>query len=214
MQHTHTKSGWWAFSLKFTPFIIVLIFILGCQSAAEKNLWFIDCDKGDFDQCGYKDAAGNIKINYGKYPLCFTDTFKTYAIVLRPDIGYIGINKKEEILYKVLPYDNGPDYVEDGYFRIIENLKIGFVDAATGLVKIPPTYTAAMPFHNKYAPVCPDCIIQKDGEYNLWVGGKWGLIDKKGKIVVEPEFDSIVEIGADNRVKVREGIYEKWIDIK
>src|SRR5690349_1814153 len=63
---------------------------------------------------GYKNLHGEIIIPAGKYSFCFTDTFRTYAIVTSPKMGFVAIDRKENILYSVFPFDNGPDYVEDG----------------------------------------------------------------------------------------------------
>src|SRR5689334_17678782 len=66
---------------------------------------------------GYKNLHGDIIIPAGKYSFCFTDTFRTYAVVSLPSKGFVAIDRKENILYSVFPFDNGPDYIEDGLFR-------------------------------------------------------------------------------------------------
>ncbi|MCB9300882.1 MAG: WG repeat-containing protein [Lewinellaceae bacterium] len=146
-------------------------------------------------------------------PVFFSDTSKSYTIVLKPDIGFVAVNKKGETLYEVFPYDNGPDYPSDGYFRIIDKGKIGYADEETGAVRISPQYAAARPFENGYAAICPGCESQKDGEYSSWVNGKWGLIDKNGKVVIKPRFEEILEISKDGRVLAVEGGEEKWVKL-
>jgi len=43
---------------------------------------------------GYKDPEGKIVIQAGVYAMCFTDTFRTYAIVALPEGGFIAINRQ------------------------------------------------------------------------------------------------------------------------
>ena len=87
------------------------------------------------------------------------------------------------MLYEVLPFDNGPDYVGEGVFRIIENNKIGFADARTGKIVIPPQFDCAFPFENGTAKVSTDCTSQMNGEHEIWESEKWFYIDKTGKTV-------------------------------
>jgi hypothetical protein len=131
---------------------------------------------------GYKNANGAIVIASRKYLMCFTDTFKTYAIVAT-DGGYIGIDRQENVLYKVFPYDNGPDYAPDGLFRITENNKIGFADAATGAIVIQPLYECAAAFNEGSAKVSYACTAQPIGEYFTYHSNNWFYIDKTGKKV-------------------------------
>ena len=83
------------------------------------------------DTYGYKNLKGDIVISAGTYSFCFTDTFSTYAIVALPRKGFVAIDRKENILYTVFPFDNGPDYVKDGLFRIMKDDKIGYANATT-----------------------------------------------------------------------------------
>ena len=48
---------------------------------------FVDTVKGE---CGYKTLEGDVIIPSGKYSNCYTDTFKTYAIVAITHSGKIG----------------------------------------------------------------------------------------------------------------------------
>lgn len=141
------------------------------------------------DEHGYKNQKGDTIIPSGKYAICFTDTFKTYAIVLKSYSGFVAIDRQENILYQVFPFDNGPDLISDGLFRIIENSKIGFANALTGKVIIKPQFDCAWPFKNGVAKVSMDCAKVPDGEYSTWVSDKWYYIDKSGKKVNKPAVD-------------------------
>lgn len=204
-------------SLLPTPLTLMLSGILlltACTQKPAEDIWVLDCKDEASRGCGYIDQQGRTMIDYGKYPMCFTDTFKHYAIVAAPIEGVVGINKSEDVLYEVFIYDNGPDYPSDGYFRIVQDEKIGYADVQTGEIKIDPAYPAARPFQNNYAAVCPTCEEVKDGEYTSWVNGKWGLIDKGGKMVLAAEYDNISEISPQGEALVIVEGEEKWIKIK
>ncbi len=138
---------------------------------------------------GFINSTGDTVIPPGKYSYSYTDTFRTYAIVLYPGKGWVGIDRQENILYSIYNFDNGPDYVNDGYFRIVAGNKIGFANAATGLIAIQPIYGCAWPFENGVAKVSVECHSEpahKDSEYHVFVGKIWIYIDKQGKEVPAP----------------------------
>lgn len=194
--------------------LLGLLLFSNCSDNSGGNIWVLDCKEGTTESCGYVNQEGEVMIDHGKYAMSFTDTFDHYAIVVKQDEGIVAINKAEEVLYKVFMYDNGPDYPSEGYFRIIEDQKIGYADARTGEIKIAPTYTAARPFVHDYAPVCPDCESIKDAGHSKWDNGKWGLIDKSGQVAVEAAYDEIREISAEGKALVVLEGEEKWIAIQ
>lgn len=133
------------------------------------------------DECGYINQKGEVIIPLGKYERCSTDTFRTYAIVVvSGERRIVAIDRQENVLYEVFLFDNGPDYVSDGLFRIIENNKIGFADSLTGEVVIQPQFVCALPFENGVAQISSDCT-QTGGEHSTWVSDNWSYIDKTGK---------------------------------
>ncbi|MEH2495935.1 hypothetical protein V1294_002414 [Bradyrhizobium sp. AZCC 1678] len=83
--------------------------------------------------------------------------------------------------------DNGPDYFEDGLARSRVGGKIGYIDRKLNLV-IPARYDGAYPFRDGVAVVCTACTIEYDrtvteGERSWYVGGQWGRIDRRGRVV-------------------------------
>ncbi len=92
----------------------------------ENGNWF--SVHNDKDEYGYADRNGTIRVPYGKYSICYTDTFKTFAIVTAHNRDFVGINKKEKILFEIFPFDNGPDEVSEGLFRIVQGDSIGFAN--------------------------------------------------------------------------------------
>ena len=175
------------------PSIIILfsLFILAsCNHAApavRANDYLVVFNDTVTDGYGYKNANGDIVIAAGKYAMCFTDTFKTYAIVVKPDSGFIAIDRQENVLYKVYSFDNGPDEASDGLFRITENNKIGYANSLTGAIVIQPQFKCAWPFEEGKAKVSNDCKTETDGEHSAWVSDNWFYIDITGKTVAAPK---------------------------
>jgi hypothetical protein len=157
------------------------------QSNSNKSkdylILFTDTTKGEY---GYKNQKGETVIQLGKYSFCFTDTFRTYAIVADKNFGFVAIDRQQKVLYKVFPFDNGPDYPADGLFRSITNNKIGYADEATGKVIIKPQFDCAFPFENGVAKVGLNCTTHAAGEHHYWSSNNWLYIDKKGLKVKPP----------------------------
>ena len=86
-------------------------------------------------------------------------------------------------------FDNGADYFEEGLSRTIANGKFGFINQQLETV-IAPQFDFAYPFEDSKSMVCQGCQQQKEtnGEHTMIVGGKWGVIDKKGDIIVPLEY--------------------------
>jgi len=162
--------------------LISIGFSLTSFSQTQKNndylISFVDTVK---DEYGYKNQNGDIVIPLGKYSICFTDTFRTYAIVLKSHSGFIAIDRKENKLYEVFPFDNGPDYISNGLFRILKDKKIGYADSTNGKIIISPQFDCAYPFKNGLAKVSNNCRTKLDGEYHIWLSDNWYYIDKTGK---------------------------------
>lgn len=159
----------------------------GRSSGSEEVLVLFGNEAGD--AYGYKNLRGEVVIPAGKYAMCFTDTFKTYAIVADAQKGMIAIDRQEKLLYKVFPYDNGPDDVSNGLFRIIDGDKIGYADAASGKIVIKPQYPCAWPFENGTAKVATNCRTETYGgeEHSTWESDQWFYINTKGEKVPAPE---------------------------
>lgn len=167
--------------------LLLLSGLAGCGPFVKNNDYLVSFNDSIKDESGYKNQNGEIAISSGKYAVCFTDTFRKYAIVVKPNSGFVAIDRQENVLYKVFPFDNGPDEPSDGLFRILENNKIGYADSATGKVVIKPQFDCAWPFDNGVAEVSTDCKAQPDGEHSIWVSDHWYYIDKNGKKVEKPK---------------------------
>ena len=174
---------------KYIVLIGLIIFIQACSTSqngkkqAEKDSFWLRVETDEGLQ-GYISPAGDTVIEFGKYNHCFTDTFRTYAIVASEKKGLIGINRAEKQLFEVFVYDNGPDYVEDGLFRIKEGEKIGYANTS-GEIVIPPQFICAFPFQNGKAKVALNCTTKQDGEHRFWESDNWFFIDKSGNRIEE-----------------------------
>lgn len=132
------------------------------------------------DSFGFVNKAGEWRIPLGKYQHSFTEEFLHYAVVVSEGGKLVAINSADELLYEVAPMDNGPDYSEDGLFRILVEGKYGFADSETGEIRIAPKYKCAFPFEEGKAKVAYNCEFKKMDEYTLMESDSWIFIDTKG----------------------------------
>jgi hypothetical protein len=167
----------------FSLFLLLYNLTTFAQSKG-KDYWlsFVDTAK---NKCGYLNQNGDTVIQSDNH-FCFTDTFKTYAIVLNKNSQFIAIDKQQNVLYNVFPFDNGPDYPSDGLFRVVKNNKIGYADEITGKVVIKPQFDCAFPFENGIAKVGFNCVNHAEGEHYYWTSDNWSYINKKGVKVKPP----------------------------
>jgi hypothetical protein len=136
--------------------------------------------KPETDEYGFRDKSGKMVIDFNKYPIIFTDTFRSHAIVLKSTKGFVAIDRNERVLYQIFPYDNGPDYPSEGLYRILENGKIGYADL-NGKIIITPQFTCAFPFEGGKAKVSNSCTKHMKGEHSYWKSEEWFYINRKGK---------------------------------
>lgn len=165
----------------------------------------------------YVNRSGDTIIPPNKYFMAYTDTIKTIGFVSKKGEGVIAINTNDEKLFKVYPFDNGPDYVKEGLFRMVgENGLIGFADM-NGKIVISPQFDNITPFFDGLAAFCEDCLYKAKNDdpkvRGVRIKGAWGFVDKKGDIVLEPQFDQ-VNFFENGRCKVWKNGREYYIDKK
>jgi hypothetical protein len=170
----------------------LLILLLGFLALAscqhKKEDYLIKVFKGEVDEIGvesgYRNSQGDTVIPLGKYYYCFTDTLRDFAIVWEKKGAaagsLIGIDRQEKKLFDVFWFDNGPDYISEGLFRIQKNGKIGYANEK-GEIIIEPQYACAFPFEQGKAKVAFTCKTIPDGEHQSWESENWLYIDTKGK---------------------------------
>lgn len=155
-------------------------------SGQQETDYLIKCYQGKFDEfggrSGYINSQGDTVIPMGKYDYCFTDTLKTFAIVMKKNGKPVAIDKNDNELYEVFWFDNGPDYISDGLFRILINGKIGYANTE-GKIIIKPQYDCAYPFEEGKALVSLKCQTIQDREHFIWKSDNWFHINKKGRVI-------------------------------
>lgn len=96
--------------------------------------------------------------------------------------GYV-YDRKGNFLYRPFLYDNGADYFSEGLTRFVKNGKIGFADRS-GKTVIAAEHDFVSPFNYGYASFCDGCSWEKtESEHKSIVGGTWGMMNAKGKVV-------------------------------
>ncbi len=132
-------------------------------------------------------------------------------IVYREGQGFVALDPRGRPLFRVFPFDNGPDYPSEGLFRIIEDGKIGFADEQ-GRVVILPRFDAALPFSDSLAAFCEGCSEKAVGEHKMWSGGKWGFIDRRGAVVIPARYRRIIRPFEHGTARVLEDGAEIFIN--
>ncbi|PJZ44899.1 WG repeat-containing protein [Leptospira brenneri] len=165
-------------------------FLLFCLSLYSQSNLPISFEENNL--YGFKNKSGKVIIK-PQYQHTMDFTKELVSFVVYENKWYC-IDTKNNKLLEAFNYDNGPDYYSEKLARFIENKKFGFFDSRCKK-QIPATYDFVFPFEKGYSIVCNGCEIQSDGdEHSRIVGGKYGIIDRKGKIVLPVEHDSIDSI--------------------
>ncbi len=175
---------------------------------------FRKCDVTEIgNSCGYYTINGEEIIAKGKYEICLTDTFAAMARVFHPKKGFVGINQKEEVLFKI--YDNGvhADQPFEGIFRITDGGNIGLADL-NGNIIVPTKYSGLFGFENGFAVFCDGCYREYEGEHVDWLGGKWGALDKTGKEVIPAIYDQPFSFTREGTAQVQLNGEEITIDMQ
>lgn len=109
---------------------------------------------------------------------------------LYTDHGMFYVSKSGDVV-RTFFFDNGADHFKEGLTRTIKRQKFGFINKELKVV-ILPTYDFAFPFQNGKAVVCNGCKEEKEehGEHMKIVDGKWGVINKEGKVIVPLVYDA------------------------
>jgi len=173
-------------------FIAILFIFLSLVSKGQRSqgylISFVDTSNGN-ESYGFKTPKGKVVIP-AKYDIVATDKFYTFAFVY-DHRGWVGINRQDSVLLKPFIFDNFPDDEREGLFRFVEDGKMGFANSR-GQKIIPAHFDFVEPFKKGYAAFNNGGHKEQKGEHWLWKGGLWGFIDKKGNVVVEPQFSSFI----------------------
>ena len=190
--------------LKQTVFLFIIFIAGACSSsrnATSERSNYHDlsvCTKSDTltrifkgemyelsDTCGYINLLGDTIIPINKYTHCFKEVVVNFAIVSYEN-KLIAIDQNENVLFDIYLFDNGPDYIQSGLFRVVRDGKIGYADK-NGQIIIAPRYSCAFPFENGKTKVAYKCTQKQNGgtEYEKSRSMRWFYIDKKGQNTTE-----------------------------
>lgn len=112
--------------------------------------------------------------------LSYTDGLATIAF--GPGWHY---RRRDGRMALMVSFDNGPDPFEQGVARARIDGHLAYVDRRLR-VRIRTAFDQGTPFEHGRATVCAGCVEQRidQGEHSILTGGRWGVIDRRGRIVV------------------------------
>lgn len=182
--------------MRFFILIAMTLVALSCATSkhADKSSSETFEKKGDKDkkesvliqvsdtECAYVNLNGDTIIAANAYQMCFADTIKYFGAFLTHDNTFVGVDPNNQVLFEIFQYDNGPDYISEGLFRIVLEDKIGYANER-GEIVILPKYACAFPFENGKAKVALECTKIQQGEHTQVNAEKWIYIDNQGNIV-------------------------------
>jgi hypothetical protein len=162
-------------------------------------------DKGKW---GYLDKRGRISIEPQFYSA--SDFSDGLAEVLTESKGLLFIDKTGKFVFKTEhncgKFREGLAIVMVGDFTT-KDIQFGFMDMS-GKIVIEPKFSYADYFSEGVARVCIGGKVQWDGFTPIEVGGKWGYIDKSGKMVIKAQFDGNADCEDAN---FSEGLAVVWV---
>jgi len=155
-------------------FLTIQILMLGAAGFAQQKrtdflVSYTIKSKGN-ELMGYKTRAGKIVIPAQFIPDFGNDTLYERTFVVKPKAGLQGIDRTGKVILIPFIYDNGPDYMQEGFFRFVENSKIGFADENWKKV-IPAVFDFVEPFKNGVAKYTLGGHKIMDGEHWYWSEG-------------------------------------------
>jgi hypothetical protein len=136
---------------------------------------------------GFQTTEGAVVLK-PQYEQVFQDTLRRMALVVKAG-KIVGINRKGAVLLHPFIYDNGPDYVVEGVFRMVENEKMGFA-TLDGSVIIPAIFDFVTPFEQGLAAYILGGakVYDKNNEHWEWGGGhEKGYVNQLGQLFSEVE---------------------------
>ena len=188
--------------------LLLLALLYGFVNSVYAQTLFLREEGGKY---GYIDAQGKAVVPF-VYDFAYTDEFSDsiafVCVIADNHVKIKAINRKNERLFTVFMFDNGPDYVNEGVFRIVDDSTglMGFGNMA-GDIAIKPQFFFVTPFSDGFASFNEGgkiVAINESDRHSFIDGGKWGFIDIWGNIVFPAIFDS-ASIFADGKAKVTIG---------
>jgi WG containing repeat len=123
---------------------------------------------------GFRDGKGRVVIA-AQYNHVYEFSPYGIAAVVDATHPFLFIDASGKVLAQAFAYDNGPDYFQEGYARIVDpDKKVGFV-TERGAIATPPRFEAAASFCH--------------GKAEVEIDGETYFIDKHGNKTTPPPLD-------------------------
>jgi hypothetical protein len=166
--------------------ILITLLLVSFSSQADESCFYPSkIDGGDlsrFDDCGSIEGDS---IKLGKEHndnIVFNEKGLACLILSNNEVFYIHKNGNSQ---RSFYFENGCDYFKDGLSRGIINGNMVFIDEQLE-VALNPGFELIAHYDYGHSVVCNGPFSEeKQGEYTFRRGGKCGLIDRQGKLVVE-----------------------------
>ncbi len=190
---------------KFTSVLLGITF-LGICSAQAKLVPYEDPATKLF---GLKDDKGKVIVE-PQFTMVGKSAEGETLIPVIKNGTFLRLDQNGQVKFEAVFFDNLWDYYEEGLSRFLkDHVKVGFHDSQ-GNVVIKPEYDFATPFKEGFSKVCNGCYayypkspkfqpLSSSGllgvtiqeEFMDIAGGKWGVINKRGEIVVPLKYDTL-----------------------
>ncbi|MCC7303643.1 MAG: WG repeat-containing protein [Bacteroidia bacterium] len=191
----------------FCPILLLTLLYCSCETPVQQNEVSGDRKPEVFEKdgkYGFRDSLG--VIIPARYDFAY-DFDTSLVTAVTDSSGWSIIDRKGNYLLTPVVYDNGPDYFEEGLARFIDNGKMGFFNTR-GQKVIPANWDFATPFKAGLTSVCLGCSqVPIDEEHWKMEGGKWGMMDKTGKMVIPAEYQALLHFDNDSITIQQDG---KW----
>jgi hypothetical protein len=132
------------------------------------------------EDCAVRDPDGGLTVSrdaLGRVP--FGDDAAT-ALWIEQELYFVHRTGRTAPAFF---FDNGADPFVEGLARTFRNGSVGFVNSELVEV-VEARWDFAEPFAGGFARVCDGCRQERRGEHSVLVGGRWGVVDGTGHVVV------------------------------
>jgi hypothetical protein len=169
--------------------LVTLLFMASVSANAETSCFYPSSkDQGvdsHFEDCGSVDGDVMKLATVHQDNIKYDANQLACVIFSAEDVFYL---HKEGRSRRVVFFDNGCDYFKDGLARGISGDKMVFINPQLDIV-LDPGFGLLSHFDYGHSVVCNGPFSEEQhGEHTLFKGGKCGLINRQGKLVVEAKY--------------------------
>jgi hypothetical protein len=167
---------------------VIVCGLAGCSAAESTDR--VSCDfhppgETPVENCAVRSSDGSLTVSREVLAEAQFDEDGLSAVWIDDELHFVDRTGKTA---RALFFDNGTDPFVEGLARTVRDGRMGFVN--TELVEVvEPRWDFAQPFSGGFARVCVGCVAKREGEHSVIVGGKWGVIDRSGSVVVPVEHE-------------------------